>query len=390
MKAPAYEERVAEYQRAHPQRFINLLSELVKRESPSFDLESQHRILDFLESQFSQLSFHTRRLPGRRSGGHLLAYPSGRARGSRAQLLLGHCDTVWPLGTLQEMPLVVDRGKLLGPGSYDMKAGLAMLIFALETVQELGLPLPLTPLVFINSDEEIGSLESTRHIQRLACCAARAYVLEPSLGPTGRLKTARKGVGAFQVRVKGQAAHAGLEPGRGASAILELSYVIQKLFALSNLETGTTVNVGMVDGGLRPNVVAPESQARVDVRVLNLQEGERVSAAIAAIEPSTPGVEISISGGFGRPPMEFTPGNRRLFDRARQLGKSIGLELEWEVAGGGSDGNTTSRFIPTLDGLGAVGQGAHAADEGIEIESTLKRAELLTLLLLIDEGGRMP
>lgn len=372
---------VLRYQSDHRDDFLSILRQLVELETPSHDLERQKLILEALESRFRTLGLRTRRVRGGRTGGHLLAYSPRSKPREKFQLLLGHCDTVWPLGTLAQMPARLQEQWFHGPGCYDMKAGLAMILFALQTVRALELELPYFPVVFINSDEEIGSPESTAHIKRLARGAQRAFVLEPSLGPDGELKTARKGVGSFHVKVKGIAAHAGLEPDRGASAILELSHLIQKLFSLSDREAGTTVNVGMIDGGIRPNVIAPESEARVDVRVTSWQEWERVAAEIAAIEPTVPGVRISLKGGMGRPPMEFTPGNRKLWLLARELGVEIGLELRAGTAGGGSDGNTTSGFTPTLDGLGAVGRGAHASDEAIDLPSTLKRTALLTLLL---------
>ncbi len=204
---------------------------------------------------------------GRRSGGHLYARPEWRGRRTPAQLLLGDCDTVWPLGTLAKMPVKVKDGVITGPGVYDIKGGLAQMVFALRALRDLGLNPPLTPVVFVYSDEEIGSRGSTRHIRRHARVAEKAFVMEPSLGPSGKLKTARKGVGRFSIVVEGEAAHAGLDPEGGASAILELSYLIQALFALNDPVHGTTVNVGTIDGGLSPNVVAPESRALVDVRV---------------------------------------------------------------------------------------------------------------------------
>jgi glutamate carboxypeptidase len=372
---------IIDYQTDHRQDFVDLLCDLVRIESPSLNPETQQPVLDLLDERFRQLGMKTVRAFGPRSGGHLLARATEK-KGRPLQLLLGHCDTVWPLGTLEKMPLKVEKGWIHGPGVYDMKAGLAMIVFALQTLKSLGIEPALAPVALINSDEEVGSFESTSHIRRLARASRRAFVLEPSLGDEGKIKTARKGVGAFQVKVLGQAAHAGLEPDRGASAILELSYVIQQLFALSNPQTGTTVNVGMIDGGLRPNVVAPESQARVDVRVLSTEEGVRVEQAISQIKATTPGVEVSIKGRIGRPPLEATPRNRALWERAQTLGSTFGLELEEGTAGGASDGNTTSLFTATLDGLGAVGRGAHAADEAIDLERTLQRAALLTRLLL--------
>mgnify|MGYP001826649728 FL=1 len=209
----------------------------------------------------------------------------------------------------------------------------------------------------------------------------RVFVLEPSLGPAGQLKTARTGIGRYTISVSGEAAHAGLDPGAGASAILELSHVIQELFALNDLDRGVTVNVGTIDGGLRPNVVAPESQAVVDVRVPTAQDAERIDAAIRGLEPATPGTTIRVEGLFGRPAMEHTPANRRLWGLACKLGKELGLELDEATAGGGSDGNFTSLYTATLDGMGAVGAGAHARHEHLQLTPTIERAALLALLL---------
>ncbi len=372
---------------------VRFLEDLALAESPSDVPTSQKAVLDLLSGALEDLGYAVRHLPGHRSGGHLLARPHGRRRNSPVQLLLGHCDTVWPVGTVEEMPVKSENGVVRGPGVYDMKGGLVQMVFALRALRELGLPPAVTPVVFVNSDEERGSRESSRHIRRLACLADRAFVLEPSLGPAGRLKTARKGVGRFTIAVEGAAAHAGLDPGGGASAILELSYLIQALFSLNNPETGTSVNVGTIDGGLSPNVIAPESRAVVDVRVLNQEEAERVEKEILDLEPVTPGVKLRVSGGVGRPPLERTPRNRRLWERARSLGVELGLELQEGVAGGGSDGNTTSLFTATLDGLGAVGDGAHAAHEFVYTDRMVERCALLTLLLLeppLAEKGAAP
>ena len=296
--------------------------------------------------------------------------------------MVGHCDTVWPIGTLQTMPLVCANGSLSGPGVYDMKAGLVQIIYALRSIHALGLQPPVVPLCFINSDEEIGSRESTRYLRALAQQVERCLVLEPSLGRSGKIKTARKGVGRFTVTVQGKSAHAGLDPGAGASAILELSHVIQKLFQLNDPEHGTTVNVGVIDGGIRPNMVAPESRAVIDVRVLTVADATRIESAIHGLEAETPGVSLRIEGAIGRPPMEPTEANQRLWRIAQTLGNEIGLALEQGTAGGGSDGNTTSLYSATLDGLGAVGDGAHAQHEFIDTDSLGERCALLTLLLL--------
>jgi glutamate carboxypeptidase len=305
-----------------------------------------------------------------------------RVRQQSAQLLLGHCDTVWPLGTLQEMPLQMEEGVMRGPGVYDMKAGLVQMLYALQALHTLHLEPSVTPLVFINSDEEIGSSESTPHIRRLARLVERAFVCEPSLGLEGKLKTARKGVGRFTVVVKGKAAHAGLNPESGASAILELSYVIQKLFALNDPNKGITVNVGVIDGGLRPNVVAPESRAMVDVRVPTRNDARWIEESILSLQPVSPEITLEISGGMRRPPMEPTSRNQALWDMAKHLGRELNLDLAAAAVGGASDGNTTSLYTATLDGLGAVGDGAHARHEFIYCDKMVERGALLALLLM--------
>jgi glutamate carboxypeptidase len=372
---------------------IDTLRTLTEAESPSDEPATQHEVRELIAGRLEALGYRVRRVPGRATGGMLFAVPRQRRRGAPAQLILGHYDTVWPSGTLGEMPFSVDGDTVRGPGVYDMKAGIVQALLALGVLQDFGVEPRLTPVLFFNSDEEIGSGESGKYIHWLAQAVDRVFVLEPSLGPDGKLKTARKGIGRFRVRVKGEAAHAGLDPGRGASAILELSHVIQTLFALNDLERGVSVNVGTIDGGLRPNVVAPASEAVVDVRVATTEDAERIHAAIHGLEPVTPGTRLDIEGGFGRPAMERTPANRRLWQLAVGLGAEIGLDLEQGMAGGGSDGNTTSTYTATLDGLGAVGDGAHAPHEHLSVERTLERAALLSLLLMAGpldtlEGGQ--
>ncbi|MGB5760765.1 MAG: M20 family metallopeptidase [Acidimicrobiales bacterium] len=358
---------------------LDLLRRLVLSESPSLVPAAQEEILGVLTAELEAVDLEVEYLPGQESGGHLLARTPSGIEG--AQLLIGHCDTVWPLGTLDHMPLEIDGGRMRGPGVYDMKAGLTQIVFALRALREVGVAPALPPVVFINSDEEIGSRESKAHIMDLSREVERALVLEPSLGPSGKLKTARKGVGRFILTVKGRAAHAGLDPEAGASAILELSFLIQQLFALNDSERGVTVNVGMIDGGLRPNVVAPNGTATVDVRVLHQEDVPRIEETIRNLKPSTPGVEIQVEGRIGRLPMEYTDRNRTLWKLAQECGNSLGIELEEDTAGGGSDGNHTSLHTATLDGLGAVGDGAHAQHEYIDIEATLDRTALLALLL---------
>ncbi len=334
-----------------------------------------------LREAYEGIGYRVRRYRGSESCGVLLAAPRKRRRGRPLQVALGHCDTVWPLGTLETMPIHLNDGKMTGPGIYDMKGGLVMTIFALAALQEAGIEPEVTPVALVNSDEEVGSGESKRAVQRLAAIADRVLVLEPAYGREGQLKTARKGVGQFTIRVKGKASHAGLAPGEGVSAILELSLVVQKLFALNDPEQGITVNVGTIDGGMRPNVVAPESSAAVDVRVVTSEQGRQIERAIHGLEPETPGATLEVEGGVGTPPLERTPRNRKLWYLARELGAELDLELDECLAGGASDGNTTSLFTPTLDGLGAVGGGAHAVHEFVEVDSLVERGALLALLL---------
>lgn len=373
---------ILEYLQSKRQDMIELLKHMAEAESPSDVPSAQHDIREIIINRLQILGYRAWRIPGHLSGGMLYARPARRQRGAPAQLMLGHYDTVWPLGTLNDMPFVEDGEVVRGPGVFDMKGGIVQALLALEAIQHFGSEPSVTPHVFLNSDEEIGSRESRRYIERLAPLMDRVLVLEPSLGPSGKLKTARKGIGRFTVTVEGKAAHAGLDPGAGASAILELSHVIQSLFSLNDLDRGVTVNVGTIDGGLRPNVVAPKSQAVVDVRVATQKDAEQIESTIRGLESVTPGTTLQIEGGFGRPPMERTPANRRLWNLARQLGTNLGLELEEGMAGGGSDGNTSSLYTATLDGLGAVGDGAHAHHEHLIPGKSLERAALLALLLL--------
>lgn len=367
--------------RGRREAMADCLESLVRIESPSHDAGSVGPVLDFFERRFRELGFRCRRGTGRVSGGHLLAVGEGQ-RGAANQLVLGHADTVWPVGTLDRMPVRRERGRLYGPGAYDMKGGLVQALFAFEAIRAAGLWPSVRPIVFINSDEEVGSPESARHIGRLARVVARSFVVEPSLGPEGRLKTTRKGVGRFRVEVEGRAAHAGLDPEKGASAIVELSHVVQALFAMNDSGRGTSVNVGTVAGGTRPNVIAERAVAELDVRVRTAAEGDRVERAIRGLRPVSEGTHLFVGGGFTRPPLETTPGNRRLWQRATVAAERLGIEIDEGAAGGGSDGNWVSPHAATLDGLGAVGDGAHATHEHVVIEKMPERAALLACLLL--------
>ncbi|MCP4766492.1 MAG: M20 family metallopeptidase [Gammaproteobacteria bacterium] len=376
------EHQVLSYLRTQQAPMIDLLKDLVLMETPSTEADSQVAIRARLKAEFEQFGYRVLLVPGRESGGHLYASPKNRAKDQPAQLMIGHCDTVWPIGTLQSMPMQSESDTLHGPGVYDMKAGLVEMIYALRAIDSLGLKPSVAPLCFINSDEEIGSHESTRYVRALAQRVDRCMVLEPSLGHSGKIKTARKGVGRFTVTVEGKAAHAGLDPGAGASAILELSHVIQKLFQLNDPAHGTSVNVGVIDGGIRPNMVAPQSRAVIDVRVQTQADAERIEAEIHGLERETEGVSLHVEGAIGRPPMEPTEANQRFWKIAQALGEELDLALEEGLAGGGSDGNTTSLYTATLDGLGAVGDGAHAKHEHILVDRLPERCALLTLLLL--------
>jgi glutamate carboxypeptidase len=385
--------------------FLGFLEKLVVHESPSLVPESQEPIFELIGEALDEIGYEIRRIPGNESGGQLLAAPSGSDFGGvdlvastpdsgslgPVQLLIGHCDTVWPIGTLKKMPVRIDDSIMRGPGVFDMKAGLAQTIFALQTLHRLDLEPALMPLVFINSDEEIGSNDSAANIVRLAQFASRVFVMEPALGLSGKLKTGRKGVSQFVVNVTGKAAHAGLDPEAGASAILELSHQIQRLFDLNDPLKGVSVNVGTIGGGLRPNVIAPESQAIVDVRVPDSIEAERITAAIHGLEPATKGVSLRVEKSLERAPMERTPRNQALWQLALESATDLGLEIEQGISGGGSDGNLTSPFVATLDGLGAVGDGAHANHEYINVAESVERCALLAMLVMAENptsGGK--
>ncbi len=379
--------RILEHLQAHEEELIDLCSELVTIESPSPDATATRRVLDRLTPEFEQLGYRCRMSKPAESGGFLFARPASRRRHRPTQLLLGHVDTVWPLGTLRSRPWSVEDGVARGPGVFDMKAGVVQILFALRAVRDLDLDLPATPLVLINSDEEIGSRESTLAIDRLSRIASRAFVCEPGLGSSGAMKTARKGLAKYTITVDGRAAHAGLDPEGGASAILELSSVIQRLSDLTDRERDVTVNVGTIEGGIQANVVAPWSQAVVDVRVLTPEDAVSVDAAIRSIEPVTPGTSITVTGGFGRPPMARTERNVALFEQARRIGTSLGMDLQEVTAGGGSDGNTTSQHTATLDGLGIIGDGAHAPGERIDLRNLAPRTALLAALIMEPLNG---
>ena len=367
---------------------LALLKELVAIESPSNNKKALKNVIRFLRKELEQLGFYTLHVSGKNTGGYLYARPLIRKKNTPLQLLIGHCDTVWELQSIKDMPVVQSNGKLSGPGVFDMKAGIIQILFSLRAIKALQLDLAVTPIILINTDEEIGSHESTPIIKRLSKLVHRAFVLEPPLGLEGRLKTARKGVGRFTITVKGKAAHAGLDPEKGVNAIVELSHQVQRLYAMNDFDKGITVNVGLIEGGYASNVIAAESKATIDVRVYNIEDGAYITDRIHQLKPILDNVELRIEGRIGRPPMTQTSRNKHLWENAEANGKLIGLNLEQATAGGGSDGNTTSLYTATLDGLGTPGDGAHATHEFIFSDKLIERTALLTLLMLNDAATK--
>ena len=367
---------------------LALLKELVAIESPSNNKEALNNIIRFIIKELEQLDFYALHVSGETTGGYLYARPLIRKKKTPLQLLIGHCDTVWAMHTIKEMPIAQSNGKLSGPGVFDMKAGIIQILFSLRAIKALQLDLAVTPIILINTDEEIGSHESTPIIKRLSKLVHRTFVLEPPLGLEGRLKTARKGVGRFTITVKGKAAHAGLDPQKGVNAIVELSHQVQRLYAMNDFDKGITVNVGLIEGGYASNVIAAESKATIDVRVYNIKDGAYITDRIHQLKPILDNVELRIEGRIGRPPMTQTSRNKHLWENAEANGKLIGLNLEQATAGGGSDGNTTSLYTATLDGLGTPGDGAHATHEFIFSDKLIERTALLTLLMLNDAATK--
>ncbi|MET9680112.1 M20 family metallopeptidase [Streptomyces coeruleorubidus] len=298
-------------------------------------------------------------------------------------LVLCHYDTVWPAGTLAEWPFrVSEDGRATGPGVFDMKCGLVQAVWALRLLRELDLPRPSVRL-FLNGDEEIGSPASRPHIERLSEDAAATLVCEASAGPQGALKTSRKGVGLFEVSVEGVEAHAGLDPHRGASAVHALAELVTRIAGLGSRERGTTVNVGLISGGTGRNVVAGRASCGIDVRIPDPAEAARIDAALASLAPSDPRVRVSVTGGWNRPPMVPTPASRLLFKQARAAAEELGWPLRETAVGGASDGNFVSALgRPVLDGLGAVGDGAHARHEHVLLDQLPARTALLAGLLV--------
>jgi glutamate carboxypeptidase len=368
--------------RADEDAYLTTLRTLVEHESPSHDAAAGNRLAGHLAEILTEDGWTVELLPAEGAGDIVRArLDDATSDAGDATLLLAHYDTVWPLGTLAEMPWRRDGDRVAGPGVLDMKAGIAGALHAVRAVRAVGsVRGPVTLLV--TSDEETGSLASRALIEEEARRHARVLVLEPGRDD-GALKVGRKGVGDVRVRVRGVSAHAGLNPEEGASALRELAHLLLFAEGLADPQAGTTVNLTVASGGSASNVVAEAATARIDVRVATLAEGERVLTALRGYRPRDPRVEVRVDAELNRPPMEATPANRALADEARGRLRELGWELGQAVVGGGSDGNFTSALgIATLDGLGGVGGGAHARHEHVRLRETLERVALTGSLLL--------
>jgi glutamate carboxypeptidase len=391
-----------EYFKERRDAIVSTIREFVELESPSDSPAAANRAAEAIAEKFSRLGGELRFHRATNFGSHLQVNFAGKS--AKPLLLLGHYDTVYPLGTLASMPCRVDHNKLTGPGALDMKSGIALMLHAIAALQDWhkqdwhkedwhkqdsssptqsgnsGLPRPVT--VFLVSDEEVGSSSSRAITEALAKRAAAVLVLEPSYGRLGAVKTARKGVGDYLVKVTGKAAHAGLDFEKGANAIRELARQIEKISSFTDLKRGLTVNVGMVSGGSRTNVVPAEAAVQVDVRIARLKDAARIDKKMRGLRPFNRKCKIEISGGINRPPMERTVGVAALYAQAAAIARELGWKLGEAAVGGGSDGNFTAGLgIPTLDGLGGVGDGAHAPHEHILISELPRRAALLASLI---------
>lgn len=362
---------------------LDVLESMVRIESPSFDAPAVNRCVDYVAGLAETQGGRVTRYKSRGFGDHLQVDFGPAAKRGKRTLLLGHLDTVWDIGTLSRMPYKIAQGRVWGPGVLDMKCGVAMMFFALRALEATGQKLTKPVTILLNADEEIGSKTSRPITEKLAKSSDAVFVLEPGTGLTGKLKTARKGVGDYEVRVHGRASHAGVDFTAGASATLELARQIPRIAGITRLPRGITVNVGVIGGGTRTNVVAEEAWAKVDVRIAKLKDGAWLDKQIHKLRPIDKRTSIEITGGLNRPPMERSRGIVALFRKAQAIGKELGLTLEQSMTGGGSDGNFTAALgIATLDGLGGVGEGAHASNESILLDPIAPRTALLARLLL--------
>lgn len=360
---------------------VETVRQMVEIESPSDNKAAVDRLGRWLAGKFEALGGHSKFHRATDFGDHLQVDFPGRDRRPPI-LLLGHLDTVYPLGTLAKMPCRDASGRLYGPGTLDMKSGIAMMLYAIDSMRDQGGTVPRAITVLLVSDEEVGSSSSRRITEELAKKSVSVFVLEPSYGPKGALKTARKGVGEYLLKVTGKAAHAGLDFEKGHSAILELARQIERISRFVDLKRGLTLNVGIVQGGTRVNVIPAEATASIDVRVARAGDAAGLDRKLRALKPVDGQCKLELHGVVDRPPMERTSAIVNLFRQASELAKRMGWKLEEAAVGGGSDGNLTAALgIPTLDGLGGVGEGAHAPTESIVISELPKRAALLAGLI---------
>lgn len=395
--APSPAASLRDYLQPHLGAMINLTRDLVQYESPSHNKRAVDELGQYLADVFRGARGRVTMHWADQFGDHLQAdfdasglsspvgVPSSPSFGVGKNgriLLIGHHDTVWDVGTLKSMPFRQDHGRLFGPGVLDMKTGLVQALFAIDALRAVHgkLPRPITLLSV--TDEEVGSESSRKITERIAKECSAVFVLEPAFGPHGALKTARKGVGDYTVRVEGKAAHAGLDFKHGANAILELSRQLMKIEKFSDVKNGVTVNPGVIRGGTRGNVVPAEATCDIDVRIARLSQSAALEKKFRALRPIDRRCTLEIEGGINRPPMERTPAVARLFKLAQRLGPEVGLKLKEAAVGGGSDGNFTAALgIPTLDGLGPVGEGAHAVNESVLIDQLIPRTVLLARLI---------
>jgi glutamate carboxypeptidase len=370
-----------EYFENRRDQIIDTIRRLVEVESPSDNKQAVDRISAFVAEEFAALGGRALFHRVTDFGNHLQVDFAGETQ-QKPILLLGHYDTVYPTGSLASMPCRIGNGRLWGPGVLDMKSGIALMLYAIEGLQAWHGRLPRPVTVLLVSDEEVGSETSRSITESLAKQSSAVLVLEPSYGPKGALKTARKGVGEYALKVTGVASHSGLDFEKGQSAIVELAQQIGAISKLVDLKRGLTLNVGLVQGGTRVNVVPAEATASLDVRIARMKDAAGIDRRLRALKPFNRKCKLEVTGGINRPPLERTAGVAMLYDRASLIAKELGWRLTEAAVGGGSDGNFTAGLgIPTLDGLGGVGDGAHAVHEFIAVSELPRRAALLAGLI---------
>ncbi|HEU0119763.1 MAG TPA: M20 family metallopeptidase [Bryobacteraceae bacterium] len=370
------------FTKANENAIIETIRQMVEVESPSDNRDAVNRHVEQLSDMLAGEAKLTRK-KGAPYGDHLLVEFQLPGKKKSGQILaLGHTDTVYPLGILQTMPWRVSDGRLWGPGVLDMKGGVAFFIHAMRALRELDIPVASKVVLQLNSDEEVGSHSSRALTEAMAKKSKCVLVLEPGTGLTGKLKTARKGVGGYQVTVHGKASHAGVDFTNGANAIVELARQIERIAGFTDLSKGLTVNPGVVGGGTRTNVVPAIATVEVDIRVARLRDAAALEKKFRGLRAVDKRCRVEVEGELNRPPMERTKEIAALFRKAKELAAELGVELEESATGGGSDGNFTAALgIPTLDGLGTVGEGAHAVNESILIDRIADRTALLAKLV---------